>query len=149
MNFQFYQEQNPSLDNQQVAIVDIAKSWLGTPFRYQGRTRAGCDCGAPILDIVNTLGICDELEWAEYGCVPDSVKLASLLSDVFVQYPRTERQPGDILLFNFMGRDIHLGVYTFNKTVIHSYRKAGKVVEHPLVGPWEPRLSCAYRYETL
>lgn len=88
------------------------------------------DAGLPVIDL------------KAYGRTPYRNMLAQALSKSFktVQTP----QDGDVLLMAFTGEPQHLAIYA-GRTIIHSYERAGKVVEHRFASVWQARVRGVYR----
>lgn len=129
-------------------IINIAKSWVGTPFHAQGRLKnVGCDCAGLIIGICNELGIVskfDEKPLAQhdikgYRYVRDSRFLDSEFSkhlywNDFVSL--SNLYVGNILLLKFNSTHYHIGIiskldYENNAAeLIHACSKNEKVLEH-------------------
>ncbi len=72
-------------------ILAAARTWLGTPWRHQGRLKdAAVDCGGLILGVGNELRLLD-FDTRAYGRIPDGQQLRAL------------RQQGFMLLFVLVG----------------------------------------------
>lgn len=117
-------------------VVVQARSWVGTPFLHQGRTRYGVDCvGLPIA-IMEELGILPYWfsDVRSYGRRPN-VDLETLTSQYCVALDKAE--PACILLMGWKSADppSHVAIYT-GSTLIHSYQAAGGVVEHIYAARW-------------
>lgn len=138
-------------------IVEIARSWIGTPYRHQAACRgAGADC----LGLVR--GVWRELLGAEPEAVPaysmdwsepqgeerlwaaakrhlHSVVLGELAFD-----------PGDVVLFRMRSGFVakHLGIIAETKhssSFVHAYANHG-VVESPLSAPWKTRIVARFKF---
>lgn len=95
-------------------IVEIAKQYLGTPYRFGGTTPSGFDCSGFVKYVYSRAGI-------------------ELPRDAREQYrrlsPLETPRPGDLVFFKINGTSIsHVGIYTGNFRFIHSPR-TGKTVE--------------------
>jgi cell wall-associated NlpC family hydrolase len=104
-------------------VAAQAELWVGVPFHWQGRVRAGCDCKGLVAGVAAELGFpeADSLEAlvADYGDVVPAAQLRAGLAAVFDRVPMTLRQaqgdrtgiePGDILLCRVHGRAQHLAI---------------------------------------
>ena len=136
-------------------VVDIARSWIGTPYIHQASRRgAGCDC----LGLIR--GIWRELYGAEPEAVPAYTAdwsepqgdellwsaAARHLSPVQRDCPGS----GDIILFRMRRGAVakHLGIAADvgdTPTFIHAYTGHG-VVESPLSEPWRRRIVAQFVY---
>lgn len=94
-------------------LVEEARSWIGVPYRYGGKTRKGTDCSGLVLSVYHAVtGIGLPRSSAEQCKYCRTVEL-------------TDLQPGDLLFFvPKKGRPInHVGLYTGNRRFIHSTSK--------------------------
>lgn len=94
-------------------IATQAEEWIGVPFRWQGRVRAGTDCKGLIAGVARECGRpeADSLEAlaGDYGGRVDTARLRAGLARLFDRV--TERRPGDVLLLNLGGKAQHLAIY--------------------------------------
>lgn len=114
---------------QSVALVDAARSWLGTPYRYGGEDRKGVDCSGLVLKVYkDALGIPlprNSSEQREY-CTPTS--LGSLI-------------PGDLIFFatgKNKSKVSHVGIFVGNNQMIHASASKG-VILSSLTEPYYSR----------
>jgi len=57
-----------------------------------------------------------------------------------------DRQPGDVLLFRFLGgTSNHVGIYAGEGRFIHAWADVHKVVEMPLSPAWQRSLQAVFR----
>lgn len=137
-------------------IVDIARSWLGTPYVHQASVKgAGTDCLGLIRGIWREfVGVEPEAvpaysaDWAE----PQNIEvLADAARRLLVPLRNIcPRQPGQILLFRMRDGAIakHLGVLANAGpagSFIHAYSGRG-VVESSLSEPWARRVVARFDY---
>lgn len=109
-------------------ILDFAKTFMGTPYRYAGSTPSGFDCSGFIFYVMDQLGL---------PAVRTSWGLSELGKTVMLK----EVQPGDLLFFK--GRNVnssqvgHVGLVTEvgegKILFIHASTSRG-IVEDNLVG---------------
>ena len=131
-------------------VIEIAKSWLGTPYRHQGSLKGvGCDC----LGLVR--GIWRELygnepaqagpysqDWAECGgadAVLDAAKTHFLSA--------SEMTEGTLLVFRWKPEipAKHLGIYVGEQRFIHAYERHS-VIASPLVPSWQRRIAGVFNF---
>jgi cell wall-associated NlpC family hydrolase len=90
-------------------LVDIAYSFLNTPYLWGGRTHFGVDCSGYVQTILRTQGIAlkrDARLQASQGTVVDFLP---------------EARMGDLAFFdNAEGRIIHVGMMLDSQTIIHA-----------------------------
>jgi cell wall-associated NlpC family hydrolase len=129
-------------------IVAEARSWIGTPFRHQGRLKGvGVDCAGLVIEVGRALGL-DVHDETGYAAVPDGV---SMQRSCDAQMGRIERYGhGDVVLFSFGRHPQHLGIVadyaSGGNSLIHAYAPNGRVVETIFDGIWIRRTVQAYRY---
>ena len=129
-------------------IVSEARTWIGTKFQHQGRTRSGVDCIGYLNEIRNNVFNLDEGLAKTYSLrVPPTMAVAELKRRL-IKINKSEALPGDILLFRGLTNSVHLAILT-DKGMIHSFMKFGKVVEHGFSAAWKRRLMGAFRFKEL
>lgn len=126
-------------------IVTVARQYVGTPWRHQGRTRSGMDCAGLIIAVTEQLGIA-RLGRLAYTRLPDT----SIIDRMMETYcePVADPEPGDLLRFAIVGRPQHLAVagdYENGLSLIHAHQSVGAVCEHRLDEKWQRRMVGAYR----
>lgn len=131
-------------------VVEIAESWLGTPYRHQASLKGvGCDC----LGLVR--GIWREIyghepeqagpysqDWAECSGVD------SLLNAAKIHFiPAAEMTAGTLLVFRWRPEmpAKHLGIYIGNQRFIHAYERHA-VIASPLVPSWQNRIAGIFSF---
>lgn len=130
--------------------VEIARTYLGTKWVHQGRSRKGLDCVGLIRVAFPEL---NWLEWNDYGRDP----VAGLLEQRARQLlgppiPIDEMRPGDAVLMAFPRAIRHCGIvgdHPHGLSLIHTYqgvgRFGGRVVEHVLDRRWRDRIRFVHR----
>lgn len=121
--------------------IGIARSWLGTEWRHNQRTKGvGVDCICFLEEVAKEAGIDIEPLPTKYN--------RTAYGNTFIDYldrnfTRVDRPPdkGDVILFSSNGLFTHVGICTGSNQVIHASQKDGKVVEHSINGIWERMMS--------
>jgi len=137
------------------SAVDVARAWLGTPYRHQASVRgAGCDC----------LGLVRGVWRGLYGAEPEEIPpytadwaepegheaLWQAALRRLSARPAAEDAVGTVLLFRMRDGGIakHLGIQAScgpARTFIHAYDRHG-VVESPLSDPWRRRVVARFAF---
>ena len=123
------------MDLRRQAVLDEARSWLGTPYHHMGRVKGGagcgCDCLTLLAEVYARAGIVSPVEVPYYR--PDfmlhrgeETYLEGLLAHGSeVAAP----EPGDAVLFQW-GRILgHAGIVTLWPSIIHACAIARRVCE--------------------
>lgn len=121
---------------------------LGTPAKHHGRDENGIDCiGLALRPLEAWNGeVPAEFLKRDYPQSGDPVRLRAFLDWFGDVVTFDEISPGDLALFAFAGREVHVGVITRPGVVTHAYRPLGRVVEHNLAGKWRDRFVCGFSW---
>lgn len=136
-------------------VVDLARAWLGTPYRHQACTRgAGADC----LGLIR--GLWRELYGAEPETPPaytrdwsevsgDEALWAGATRNLVEKAP-DDMETGDVILFRMREETVakHMGILVEtgrHPRFIHAYTRHG-VVENALSQPWRRRVVAAFEF---
>jgi cell wall-associated NlpC family hydrolase len=115
-------------------VIAEARSWIGTPWRHQGRTKGwSCDCVGVVIGVGVALGIFSEgFNVTGYSRAPDPTILRAHL-EAHLDHVTGVMTGGDILLIAPSRRlPHHAAIYTFDGTMIHAIDKKRGVREHRL-----------------
>jgi cell wall-associated NlpC family hydrolase len=107
-------------DGDRQAIVQYARSFLGTPYRYGGTTRSGVDCSGLVTAVYREFNI----------SLPRSSKDQSRVGK---RVDRSSLAPADLVFFKTSGSGTisHVGIYIGNGQFIHASTGAKKVrIDH-------------------
>lgn len=119
-------------------LVVQARTWLGVPFRHQGRGRAGLDCAGFVVALLKAAGELPSnyTEPANYGRTP-APELIEVVRQYCIQGARAPGFAGALVLIRWPRDRLpsHVGLCT-GDTLIHCYQREGGVVEHGYRGPW-------------
>lgn len=127
-------------------LIEEARTWIGVPFRHQGRSKYGTDCIGLIVCIRNAVE-----PWA--GMYEPSnysrTSIESLLVDKMNEYgftPVRKVAPGVVILIKWpkSKTPTHVAL-CLGETMIHAYRRTEKVCEVGYREPWLRMTSGLYR----
>lgn len=135
-----------------VRVVAEALTWLGTPYRHQGRRRGvGCDCLGLIVGIWDALyggapvPVPDTYspDWAEAGAGDPLVEAAA------THFRRCDNPIAAGTLILFRWRDgspaKHCAVALSDHRMIHAYERHGVLVS-PLGSHWRKRIAGTFAF---
>lgn len=117
---------------QRQAVIEEAKTWLGTPYHHQGRIKGvGVDCATILCEVYEKVGLIPYVDPTPYP--PDwhlhreSERYMGWMEQY--GYATETPQPGDIVLWKFGRCFSHGGILVDAKTIIHSYLHIGVTLE--------------------
>lgn len=139
-----------------VAIVALAREWIGTPYVHQASVQgAGSDCLGLIRGIWRAL-YGEEPEpappytpdWGEFGT--GELLLAGAMRHLLPVGRGHDLVPGQVLLFRMRPGAVakHLGIVAEAGEAprfVHAYTYHG-VIESPLTTPWQNRVAARFRF---
>lgn len=138
-------------------IVEIARGWIGTPYRHQAACRgAGTDCLGLVRGVWrDVMGAEPEvppaysMDWSE---PQGRERLWQAASSHLGEQPQATDglAAGDVILFRMRSGAVakHLGIVSAagaSPAFIHAYEKYG-VVESPLSRPWQRRIVARFKF---
>lgn len=112
-------------------LVEEARRWMGTPYRYGGQDRKGTDCSGLVMQVYKN--VCE-------------VKLPRTTTDQRIYclaVPRDRTRVGDLIFFapnGGKGSVNHVGLYIGNGEMIHASSSRGVTVSPVDTGYWGERL---------
>ena len=91
-------------------ILEMAKSYIGTPYRYGGMGEGGFDCSGFVCYLF------------KHGLGKKIPRTASAQAEYFYKITKDELQKGDLLFFDTSnsGRITHVGLYLGGGKFIHA-----------------------------
>lgn len=134
--------------------VEIARGWVGTPYRHQAsRKGVGCDCLGLLRGVWREmLGAEPEAPPAytpDWGEPEGRERLLHAAARHLRPVGLIEARPGDVLVFRMRRQAVakHVGLLsdTAPGAFIHAYSGRG-VVESPLSAAWAARIAAAFRF---
>lgn len=127
-------------------IVAEARTWIGVPWKHQGRTRIGIDCVGLLVVVLHKLKLTD-YDFQAYGRRSQGREFLYHFERRAERKPLNSEQPGDILLFRDKQFPCHAAIVaSMNNTltIIHAHALRRAVVEDRLnQGDWiSRRVAC-------
>lgn len=123
-------------------ILEVARSFLGAPFRHQGRSMWGLDCAGLVIRVAHRLGL-SEFDTLDYARLPDGASMQALCNEHLVRIhdPRV----GCVALMSIDVHPQHLGILT-GEGIIHAHMLARRCVETTFGPPWSDHVVALYDY---
>lgn len=140
-------------------ILECARSYLGTPFRHQGRLKGiALDCIGLPLCIGRELGLKvpdfalvingQRINANSYAAYPTDDRVLLGMRKYLIEVPKDRIRPGDIVCM-YVPVPVHAGIITDllpGFGLIHAHEPNGKVVEHSLTPEWFGRIAGAFLF---
>ena len=135
-------------------IITEAREWIGTPYHHQAMVKGvGCDCAGFVVGVgirTGALSMTDKeiASYSGYGRIPNPNYMRKNMERFLFEIddPKT----GDIVLIQWRhNMPMHLAIlseYKNRRTIIHSYRDSGGVVEHNFNDLWDNKVHSFWRY---
>lgn len=133
-------------------IIETGRTWLGTPYAHQHRTKGiFVDCAGLLIGVARELSIVRaDFDVNGYPRVPNG-QLITICDSFMRRIASSEAQPGDVVAISFGGVPQHLGILTLyrwgGRAILHacSSIKPARVVEHRLM-PSQMRVCGAWAF---
>jgi lipoprotein Spr len=101
-----------------ISLYGFMEPWLGTPYRYGGKSKSGIDCSG----FVNTI-------YKEALCTNMTGGSAELYKQV-EHISKDELREGDLVFFRIRRNISHVGIYLGDGKFIHASRSSGVIVSN-------------------
>lgn len=138
----------PLTEEQRAALIAAARSFLGAPFRHQGRRPKAMDCIGLLGLSFTAIGF-PITPRTDYGRLPAHKKLQKELAAHLGEPVAGPPLPGDVVSMKWSGDENHVAIVTPHPErafgLIHSYADAQRVIEHGADALWTDRITGIYR----
>lgn len=111
-------------------VVDIARTWLGTPYHHRAKIKGiGVDCALILSEVFQEAGLVSDVLIPPYSPMwhlsRDEERYAEFIERFAVQVRRSAPKPGDIIVWKFHKCFAHGGIVTEWPNVIHAFMGRG------------------------
>ncbi len=137
-------------------IVEEALRWKDTPYVHQRRQVGAVDCIGLVICVGHAAGMMtwDEgdprwQEFKNYSYIADFEAMRKGLEIFMHRIDRKEADLGDVIWIRDQGVARHLGIVVSERSYMHAYRWANKVLEHPFTPKSRKYIRSAFRYPLL
>jgi cell wall-associated NlpC family hydrolase len=137
------------MNNERFKIIEIAKSWLNTPYHKAGRIKGvGCDCGTFLLEVFLEAGLISDIDLKDYSINRHlHYKDDSYINLVKMHTkPSDERLPGNIIMYQWGLSVNHGSIIVDDNTIIHSVIKKGVLLDEMHKSSYKKREIGIYSY---
>lgn len=133
-------------------IVAEARSWVGTKWRHQGRSRVhGVDCAGLVIAVAHELGL-SEFDIANYRREPRKHIFIQHFRDNMHERAIADRLPGDVLLLRDRQFTCHAAILAMQggrQSIIHAFAGRRQVVEEDYSADWRGRTTQCFAFPGL
>lgn len=128
-------------------LISDARSWLGTPWRHQGRTRTGIDCVGLVRQVAAGRGL-TKFDTRDYAAQASDETMLALCREHLTEVSKRDMHPGCVVVMRFsnqrhmgfVGDYVHGGLSLIHATSMHPR----KVVEVRFDEVWMSRVMAVF-----
>lgn len=131
--------------NKREQLVEVARGWIGTPWRHLGRNRQGIDCAGLGVVVLRELGI-SGYDMTAYSRIP-APGMLDHIRKVADEVPLNEARPGDVIVITDAIYPFHVAFRSERDGlphIIHAHAQRRKVVEEHFAHEWKKLASHAF-----
>lgn len=138
----------PLTAEERITVVATARSFVGLPWRHQGRTVRGMDCiGMADLALASVRPM--SRARTDYGRLPSNGKLRASLIETLGEPVTGEPQFCDLVTMKWAGEEHHLALVVDHPAypygLIHASNLDQRVIEHGADPQWRRRIVDVFR----
>jgi len=97
-------------------IINEAKQWIGTPYKYGGESKNGADCSGFVMTVFQNAGV-------------DLPRTSQQQFNYVQLINKHERQAGDLVFFKKNNKIFHVGIYLGDNYMIHASSSKGVIIQ--------------------
>lgn len=131
-------------------IVEVARSWVDTKFRHQGRTADGIDCAGLIVQVGIGVQLLDpSCDVLNYGRREHGVEFLKHLRASFDISRVADLQIASVAVFRIPRFPCHVGIISKKHGhlhVIHGSLLHRRVVEEPYANEWPETITHCFEF---
>lgn len=123
-------------DRKNIPLYEESAKWLGTPYKYAGNTRSGCDCS----------GLVGQIYLSVYGKQLQR-NSAQIMNKNCDEISQSKLKPGDLVFFSTGGgsKINHVGILLKDDKFIHASSSKGVIVSNLQERYYQRTFVCAGR----
>ena len=132
-------------------IITAARTYLGVPWRHQGRGRRGLDCAGLIVRVARDLGLSD-YDATGYRRHAQGQSFVEHFRRNMDQLPVPNMRPGDVLVFADAAYPCHAAIVAEKygrPSIVHAHATRRKVVEELYAAEWPDKVKFCFRFRGL
>lgn len=132
-------------------LIATARSFLGTPFRHQGRGPQGVDCVGLLVCIARSLDLPHD-DVTGYTRRAEGIGFLEHFRGQLMELPLSAARQGDVLVFVETVYPCHTGLLSDRHGtphLIHAHAPRRKVIEEPYAPAWQAKARFAFRFPQL
>jgi len=133
-----------------MSTVDLARGWLGTPYKHQQKVKgAGCDCLGLLRGVYEEVTGLESEKPPPYTPSWGEAQGKELMLAAARKYlePCDKVEPGAVLVFRMKKGSVakHCGIVTGKDAMVHAHAHRG-VVEEVLGDYWQRRIVGVFKF---
>lgn len=133
------------------AVIAAARSFVGTPFRHQGRSAQGVDCVGLLVCIARALNLPHD-DVTGYTRRAEGMGFLEHFRGQLVEISLASACAGDVLVFVETVYPCHTALLTERHGIphlIHAHAPRRKIIEEPYATAWQAKARFAFRFPQL
>ena len=132
-------------------VITETLTWLGVPWRHQGRSRVSVDCVGLVIKIAHELDL-SGFDSTTYDRRPNGINFLSSFNEHMDRVKSGTEQHGDVVVMRDDRLPCHCGLlvpFRGADDLVHASAKRKKVVMEPFIGDLVARRLAIFQYRGL